>query len=78
MAMKLVKRTAAYSIFRRGDDRYAVMDAKKMPVGGEDKVRILLAEGLVQTSTPGASATAGEAPVNGENSGSSEIAPQGQ
>lgn len=56
MAMKLVKKTAEYSIFARGDDRYAVKSADKKPVNGEEKVRILLAEGLIKVSEPGAPA----------------------
>ncbi len=61
MAMKLVKKTAEYSIYKRGDDRYAVKDANKRPVNGEEKVRILLAEELVKVAVP-AEPTAEEAP----------------
>ena len=46
--MKLVKKTEQYSIFQRGDQRYAVKDAHKKPVNGEEKARILLAEDLVK------------------------------
>ena len=52
MAMKLVKKTAEYSIYKRGDDRYAVKDANKRAVNGEEKVRILLAEELVKVAAP--------------------------
>ncbi len=62
MAMKLVKKTAEYSIYKRGDDRYAVKDANKRPVNGEEKVRILLAEELVKVAAP-AEPAAEEAPV---------------
>ena len=54
MAMKLVKKTDAYSIFKRGDDRYAVKDANKNAVNGEEKVRILLEEGLIKVTAPAA------------------------
>jgi hypothetical protein len=56
MAMKLVKKTPEYSIFARGDDRYAVKDASKKPVNGEEKVKILLAEGLIKVTEPSAPA----------------------
>jgi hypothetical protein len=56
MAMKLVKKTVEYSIYQRGDDRYAVKDADKQPVNGEEKVRILLAENLIKVSEPSAPA----------------------
>lgn len=39
MAMKVVKKTDEYTIYQRGDERYAVQDAKKKPVNGDDKVR---------------------------------------
>jgi hypothetical protein len=50
--MKLVKKTAQYSIYQRGDDRYAVKDAKKKPVNGAEKARILVAEDLVKVTLP--------------------------
>lgn len=52
MAMKLVKKTDEYSIYLRGDKRYAVEDARKKPVNGEEKVRILLAEDLLKVAAP--------------------------
>ncbi len=56
MTMKLIKKTAEYSIFQRGDDRYAVKDAAKQAVNGEEKVKILLAEGLIKVTEPSAPA----------------------
>jgi len=52
MAMKLVKKTADYSIYLRGDQRYAVKDSTKKPVNGDEKVRILVAEDLVKVTLP--------------------------
>lgn len=52
MAMKLVKKTDEYSIYLRGDKRYAVEDARKQPVNGDEKVRILAAEDLVKVVVP--------------------------
>lgn len=52
MAMKLVKKTDEYSIYLRGDKRYAVEDARKKPVNGAEKVRILVAESLVRVAAP--------------------------
>lgn len=60
MSMKLIRKTAEYSIYKRGDERYAVKDAEKKPVNGEEKVKILLAEGLVEVKLP---APEEEAPV---------------
>lgn len=52
MPMKLVKKTPEYSIFQRGDERYAVQDAKHKAVNGDEKVSILTAEGLVKAPVP--------------------------
>ena len=52
MAMKLVKKTADYSIYKRSDDRYAVKDANKKPVNGDEKVKIMLAEDLIKVAAP--------------------------
>ena len=66
MAMKLVKKTAEYSIFKRGDDRYAVKDANKQSVNAEEKVRILLAEGLISAALPAEPEEAAEETSAGE------------
>ena len=50
--MKLVKKTAEYSIYKRSDDRYAVKDADKKPVNGDEKVKILVAEDLIKVTLP--------------------------
>ena len=50
--MKLVRKTADYKIFLRGDNRYAVQNAAGKPVNGEEKVNILIAEELVTVSAP--------------------------
>ena len=54
MSMKLIKKTAEYSIFQRGDNRYAVRDAGRQAVNGDEKVKILRAEGLIKVATPAA------------------------
>ena len=50
--MKLVKKTAEFRIFKRRDGRFAVKDAKGQPINAEEKVKILLAEGLVTAPEP--------------------------
>ncbi|MDG2046570.1 MAG: hypothetical protein P8J79_05070 [Halioglobus sp.] len=52
MAMKLVKKTAEYTIYKRGDARYAVKDVNKKAVNGEEKTRVLLAEDLIKVTLP--------------------------
>ncbi|MEH6586018.1 MAG: hypothetical protein V7720_05640 [Halioglobus sp.] len=80
MAMKLVKKTNEYSIFQRSDDRYAVVDANKNAVNGEEKVKILLAEELIKITVPAApeeaaveeEAAAEEAPAEEEEAAKEE------
>ena len=52
MVMKLVRKTAEYKIFLRGDNRYAVQNANGKPVNGEEKVNILIAEELIKVTAP--------------------------
>lgn len=61
MAMKLVKKTDEYSIYKRGDERYAVKGADRQPINGLDKARILVEEGLIKVSLPDPNAAAEEA-----------------
>ena len=56
MSLTLIKKTAEYSIFQRGDNRYAVRDAARQAVNGDEKVRILRAEGLIKIAAPAAPA----------------------
>lgn len=50
--MNAVKKTAEYTIFKRRDDRYAVVDANKKSINGDEKVAILQAEGLLAKPEP--------------------------
>ena len=59
--MKLVKKTAEYTILKRNDGRYAVKDSNKNAVNGEEKARILAEEGLITAAV--AAAPAEEAPA---------------
>ena len=46
--MKLIMRTDDYTIYQRRDSRYAVQDANKAPINGDEKVTILLKHELVK------------------------------
>lgn len=50
--MENVKKTAEYTILKKRSGRYAVRGAKKQWITGEDKVKILLAEKLIQAPEP--------------------------
>ena len=50
--MKVVKKTSEYTITQRRDGRYAVVDSKKQPINGDEKVKILVAEELLKVTLP--------------------------
>lgn len=60
--MKKIKKAGDYSIFQKRSGRYAVTGKDKKLVHGEDKAKILLAEGLIKVAEPKPAAPA-EAPA---------------
>lgn len=49
--MKVVKKTSEYTIYVKGNGRHAVKNAAGY-VNGEEKAKILLAEGLIKLTAP--------------------------
>ena len=52
--MKVVKKTAEYTIYQKRNNRYGVKGANKKWVNGEAKTSILLAEDLIKVTAPAA------------------------
>jgi hypothetical protein len=50
--MKIVKKTAEYTVFQRGDGRYAVRGKGRTWINGDAKVEILYKEELLKKPTP--------------------------
>jgi len=50
--MKVVKRTAEFTIYQKRSERYAVQSAAKKWINGDDKLRILIDAGLVKEAAP--------------------------
>jgi uncharacterized membrane protein len=50
--MKLVKKTESNKIYQRRDERFAVETLSGKAVNGEEKAKILLAEGLIKVTAP--------------------------
>ena len=50
--MKIAKKTAEYTIFKRRDNRYAISDKTKKWIHGDEKVKILMQEGLMKKPEP--------------------------
>lgn len=71
--MKAVKTTAEYTIFQKRNKRYCVQNAANKVVNGEEKTKILLAEGLIKLTAPAAPAEP-EAPAEEAAEGDSEAA----
>ena len=71
--MKLVKKTAEYSVLVRRDGRHAVQAKNGKMINGDDKVAILVAEKLVKAPEPKAEPVEETAPT--EDAATSEEAP---
>ena len=63
--MKLAKKTAEYVVLTRADGRYAVKGTDGKFINGDDKVNILIAEGL--RKAPGPKAAEAEADAGEED-----------
>lgn len=50
--MEIVKSTDAYQVVKKRSGRYGVRGANRKWIGGEEKVKILIAEGLLKAPTP--------------------------
>ena len=50
--MEIVKETEEYQIVKKRSGRYGIRKSDRSWVTGEDKVKILLAEGLIKLSEP--------------------------
>lgn len=50
--MEVVKKVNDQTIIKKRSGRYGVMDAKGKWVNGDDKVKVLLAEGLIKAPEP--------------------------
>ncbi len=50
--MEIIKQTKAFTIFKKRNGRFAVRGDKKQWLNGEEKVEILLKEGLIKLSEP--------------------------
>lgn len=58
--MKVTKKTAEYTVYQKRNNRYAVKGADSKWLNGDDKVKVLLAEGLIKLT---AAAAKEEAPA---------------
>jgi len=59
--MKVVKKTNEYSVMKKRSGRWAVMGADNKFVNGDAKIKILVAEGLVEAPKKAEEAEAAEA-----------------
>ena len=50
--MEQIKKTADYTIYQKKSSRYAVRNAKREWINGDEKVKILLKEKLVKAAPP--------------------------
>lgn len=50
--MEVVKKTKEFTVVKKRSGRYGVKNAQDKWVNGEEKVKILLAEGLIKAALP--------------------------
>lgn len=50
--MEVVKSTKEHTIYKKNNGRYGVKAANKKWINGDEKVKILLAEGLIKAAAP--------------------------
>ena len=50
--MQVVKKTPEYTVYEKRSKRYAVKGSDKKWINGDDKVKILLAEKLIEVKLP--------------------------
>ena len=60
--MKVIKKTKDYIVYQKSSGRYAVKDSNRNWVNADEKIKILLAEGLIKAVMP-AEPVVEEAPV---------------
>ncbi|MDE0746823.1 MAG: hypothetical protein OSB23_03525, partial [Porticoccaceae bacterium] len=60
--MKVIKKTKDYVVYQKSSGRYAVKDANRNWVNADEKIKILLGEGLIKAVMPAAPVVE-EAPV---------------
>ena len=92
--MKVVKRTADYTVYQKRSERYAVQGPNKAWINGYDKAKILLDEGLIKAvlakpaepeaeeaaaeETQAAAGETSEAPAEETPDADAEAAPEGE
>jgi hypothetical protein len=50
--LEQIKKTADYTIYQKRSKRYAVRDAKRAWISGDEKIKILLSEKLITVAAP--------------------------
>ena len=73
--MKVIKKTKEYTVYQKGSGRYAVKNAHKNWVNADEKIAILLAEGLIKAVAPAPAPVVEEAPAVEEAAPVTEEAP---
>jgi hypothetical protein len=64
--MEIVKETEEYQIVKKRSGRYGIRKTDRSWITGDEKVKILVAEGLIKLTEPAKEAEPEEAPAEGE------------
>lgn len=66
--MEVVKKTGEYTIYKKKSGRYGVQGSNKKWINGDEKIKILLGEGLIKTTAPKPAEAPAEEPAAEEAS----------
>lgn len=72
--MEIVKKTEEYQIIKKRSGRYGVRAANRKWITGDEKVKILVAEGLLKASEPKKEPEPAEEAAGGETDAGAEAA----
>jgi len=73
--MEIVKKTTTYTIIKKSNGRFGVRSKNRTWIGGEEKVKILVKEGLMSAPATKAEGPAEETPSKSVEDTSTEEAP---
>lgn len=73
--METIKKSDDYTVVKKRSGRFGVLGKNNKWVNGEEKVKILLSEGLIKVSAPGKKAAPQESEVAEVSEGADDQAP---
>ena len=73
--MEVVKQTDEYTVIKKRSGRFGVKNTSGKWINGEEKVKILIAEGLIKAALPAEEKASSDAPATDEAPATEETQP---